>query len=260
MTRGCLQKIKHNVMRMVEKYGAEQTKFLLHSHDRIILEETVTGNAAVAVNLARSSSNRTPSRTESETQAQAAGGIVPSDRGGGVDEGDGLLKPLSLRGVFEAQIRQTRDTNDVERPHSRATTRIVNVDADGAALISIANAADAAVRPQTAESLPSGGAKAVLHPLDAATLAATRSPSPSHMRPMDALQQQRAALPPPPAQRHGYVHVTQRTLKAATGVRVRGAAMLPSVDVPNIPVPAAVRRVFERADAESGGGATPPLS
>lgn len=37
------QKIKHNVMKMVEKYGSEQTKFLLHSHDRIIIEETVTG-------------------------------------------------------------------------------------------------------------------------------------------------------------------------------------------------------------------------
>lgn len=79
------QKIKRNVMKMVEKYGAEQTKFLLHSHDRIILEETVTGKslnpfvrintqiiqgnvdaAAAVVNLARSSSNLTPSRSESE--------------------------------------------------------------------------------------------------------------------------------------------------------------------------------------------------
>jgi hypothetical protein len=39
------QKIKHNVMKMVEKYGSEQTKFLLHSHDRIIIEETVTGQS-----------------------------------------------------------------------------------------------------------------------------------------------------------------------------------------------------------------------
>lgn len=59
-------------MKMVDKYGAEQTKFLLHSHDRIIIEETVTGNvdaaaaAAAAVNLVRNSTNRSPSRGESE--------------------------------------------------------------------------------------------------------------------------------------------------------------------------------------------------
>ncbi|KAI6170476.1 Inactive [Aphelenchoides bicaudatus] len=70
------KKIKHNVMKMVEKYGSEQTKFLLHSHDRIIIEETVTGNvdataaAVAAVNLARSSTNRTPSRSESADQTR----------------------------------------------------------------------------------------------------------------------------------------------------------------------------------------------
>ncbi|KAI6170477.1 hypothetical protein M3Y97_01148400 [Aphelenchoides bicaudatus] len=47
---------------------------------------------------------------------------------------------------------------------------------------------------------------------------------------------------PPPSreqqgqrQTHGYVHVTQRTLVAAAGVKVRGTEMLPSIDIPNIP-------------------------
>ncbi|CAD5218239.1 unnamed protein product [Bursaphelenchus okinawaensis] len=78
------KKIKHNVMKMVDKYGAEQTKFLLHSHDRIIIEETVTGSAdavaaAAAINLARSSSNRTPSRADSDNRNEKIRSVmVPS--------------------------------------------------------------------------------------------------------------------------------------------------------------------------------------
>ncbi|KAI6224434.1 Inactive [Aphelenchoides fujianensis] len=175
------KKIKHNVMKMVEKYGAEQTKFLLHSHDRIILEETVTGNvdaaaAAVAVNLARNSTNRTPSRSESEQK------LADEEEGG-------YGRKQTIRGVLAAH----KQKGDSEQP--RAAT------ADSIALPTVDTQSVSGYHEARTSRESAGG---------------SASSSPTHKP-------------------HGYVHVTQRTLAAAAGVRVRGVQMLPSVDVPNIP-------------------------
>ncbi|KAI6229478.1 Inactive [Aphelenchoides besseyi] len=167
------KKIKHNVMKMVEKYGAEQTKFLLHSHDRIILEETVTGNvdaaaAAVAVNMARNSTNRTPSRSESEQRLAEA-------------EENGHKN--TIRGVLAAHMQKSETGGEQSRVRTADSMVLPNAEPQAA--------------PRTSVAV--------------------------------------SATTPPSEHRHGYVHVTQRTLAAAVGVRVRGVEMLPSVDVPNIP-------------------------
>ena len=192
-------------MKMVDKYGAEQTKFLLHSHDhRIILEEAVTSNAdataatAVAVNLARSTSNRTPSRSDSEQH-------------GGEYGHDTLLKPHSLRSVLDAQLNAHGGDTDTLATNRPQTTESLNL-ARGARPTSVLRRGAHSSTPRDA---------------GAAAGAATSA---------------EAALALEQAQHSAYTHVTQRPLVAAAGIRVRGADMLPSVDVPNIPVLRGVQR------------------
>lgn len=173
---------------MVKDFGADHVKFLLHSYDRLMIEETVGGV------IARNNRSTTPDYRQVH--------------GCCCDSANSKL------------LQNLRDASRLLAARQNAarleSTPVGNVDPTTTKLPQLEEAKDSI--PNGGTHLTNGQSQTGLKALVSMSSSLTVStPTGS----VGASQQ--------------YVHITQRPLAPVVGSRVRGAEMLPSVDVPNIP-------------------------